>query len=116
MPYFSLIIPVYNRPQEVGELLESLAEQTEQDFEVIIVEDGSSVKCEEVVKSFAATLDVKYFYKPNSGRSQTRNYGMERATGKYLVFYRLLGDTVVIYHIAHGASDYPKLLKTAFFS
>ena len=87
MPYFSLIIPVYNRPQEVGDLLESLAEQTEQDFEVIIVEDGSSVKCEEVVKSFAATLDVKYFYKPNSGRSQTRNYGMERATGKYLVFF-----------------------------
>lgn len=87
MAYFSIIIPVYNRPQEVRELLESLVKQTNQDFEVVIVEDGSSLKCEEVVREFVVCLDIKYFYKPNSGRSQTRNYGMARAEGKYLVFF-----------------------------
>lgn len=87
MPYFSIIIPVYNRPAEVRELLESLAGQTCKDFEVIIVEDGSSVTCDAVIQEFSDRLDVKYFFKPNSGRSQTRNYGMERINGEYLIFF-----------------------------
>lgn len=87
MAYFSIIIPVYNRPQEVKELLDSLSGQRNKDFEVLIIEDGSSVKCDEVVEVYAGELDIKYFFKPNSGRSKTRNYGMERATGEYLVFF-----------------------------
>lgn len=84
---FSIIIPVYNRPDEVRELLESLARQTVKCFEVVLVEDGSTVRCDEVAREFAGVVDVRYFYKPNSGRSLTRNYGMERATGDYLVFF-----------------------------
>ena len=70
---YSVIVPVYNRPNECEELLESLTHQTEKDFEVIIVEDGSSVPCREVVEQYADKLDVHYYAKPNSGPGQTRN-------------------------------------------
>ena len=83
---FSIIIPVYNRPQEIEELLQSLAKQTYSgSFEVIIVEDGSSDRSENVVKSFKQQLDIKYFYKENSGPGQSRNYGMQRAGGNYFI-------------------------------
>lgn len=85
---FSIIIPVYNRIDEVEELLESLAAQTIHNFEAIIVEDGSTKPCESAVKKWQAKgLDVKYFYKENEGRSIARNYGMEHATGDYFVFF-----------------------------
>ena len=70
---YSLIIPVYNRPDEVDELLQSLTQQTFHDFEVIVVEDGSPLPCKEVVRKYQSVLDVKYFSKPNSGPGQTRN-------------------------------------------
>lgn len=82
---YSLIIPVFNRPDEVDELLESLTCQTFDDFEVLVVEDGSSVPCEEVVKRYASRLTVHYFQKTNSGPGQTRNYGAERAQGEFLI-------------------------------
>ena len=82
---YSFIIPVYNRPDEVDELLESLTRQTDKDFEVIVVEDGSSVPCKEVVKHYADCLDIHYYNKPNSGPGQTRNYGAERSNGEYLI-------------------------------
>lgn len=82
---YSVIIPVYNRPDEAQELLESLVQQECQDFEVIVVEDGSTVPCKEVVEQFCDRLDVKYFTKPNSGPGQTRNYGVERAQGEYVL-------------------------------
>ena len=82
---YSLIIPVYNRPDEVKELLESLSTQTFTDFEVVIVEDGSAVPCEHIVKEYKERLDIKYFTKPNSGPGQTRNYGAERSSGEYLL-------------------------------
>ena len=82
---YSVIIPVYNRPDEAQELLESLVQQECQDFEVIVVEDGSTVPCKEVVELFCDRLDVKYFTKPNSGPGQTRNYGVERAQGEYVL-------------------------------
>ncbi len=82
---YSLIIPVYNRPDEVDELLQSLTTQTYKDMEVIVVEDGSTVPCEEVVKRYAKLLNLKYFQKPNSGPGQTRNYGAERSQGEYLI-------------------------------
>jgi len=85
--YFSIIIPVYNRPDEVEELLESLVKQTDKGFEVLIVEDGSTIRCEEVCKKYENLLTLRYFYKPNSGRSETRNFGMQRALGNYFVIF-----------------------------
>lgn len=82
---YSIIIPVYNRPDEVDELLNSLTQQTVRDFEVIVVEDGSSVTCEHVVKRYEQQLNIQYFNKPNSGPGQTRNYGAERSSGEYLL-------------------------------
>ncbi len=85
-PRFSVIVPVYNRVDEVRELMESLAAQTSRQFEVIIVEDGSTDPCGDVVKAFPQ-VDAHYFYKENEGRSIARNYGMERARGEWLVFF-----------------------------
>ena len=82
---YSLIIPVYNRPEEVDELLESLVGQQFADFEVLVVEDGSTLPCREVVEKYRGRLAVEYYFKPNSGPGQTRNYGAERSHGDYLI-------------------------------
>ena len=71
---YSFIVPVYNRPDEVDELLQSLAQQTLKDFEVIIVEDGSKTPCKDVCDKYASILDLFYYYKDNSGPGQSRNY------------------------------------------
>jgi len=84
---YSIIVPVYNRPEEVRELLESLTQQTYKNFEVIIVEDGSSHKCEDIVASFADRLEVHYYFKKNGGQGFARNYGYERATGDYFIVF-----------------------------
>ena len=84
-PRYSVIIPVYNRPDEVDELLESLSHQTLKDFEVLVVEDGSSVPCKEVADRYRLSMEVRYYAKPNSGPGQTRNYGAERSRGEYLL-------------------------------
>lgn len=85
---FSVIIPVYNRPDEVRDLLGSLLTQRVHNFEVIIVEDGSTIPCSrQCDDARAAGLDIKYFYKDNEGRSIARNYGMEHAGGDYFVFF-----------------------------
>lgn len=68
--FYSIIIPVYNRPDEVNELLLSLTKQRYTHFEVIVVEDGSTISCEEVVKNYSELLDVKYFSKPNRVRGR----------------------------------------------
>lgn len=82
---YSFIVPVFNRPDEVEELLESLTAQKMQDFEVVVVEDGSQKPCKQVCERFADRLPVHYFSKENSGPGQSRNYGAERARGEYLV-------------------------------
>jgi len=82
---YSIIVPVYNRPDEVRELLDSLTKQTLRDFEVIIVEDGSNTTCKDVCDKYADVLDLHYYYKENSGPGQSRNYGAERATGEWLI-------------------------------
>ena len=84
-PKYSVVIPVYNRPDEVDELLQSLCGQTYQNFEVVVVEDGSAIPCKQVVKKYTEMLDVHYFEKPNSGPGQTRNYAAERSRGEYLL-------------------------------
>ena len=90
---YSLIVPVYNRPDEVDELLESLCSQTLKDFEVIIVEDGSQKPCKDVCDKYANILDLHYYYKENSGPGQSRNYGVERAHGDYVI---ILDSDVVL--------------------
>lgn len=82
---YSVIIPVYNRPDEVDELLQSLTTQHFKDFEVIVVEDGSTIPCQTVVEAYTELLDIKYYSKSNSGPGQTRNYGAERSQGDYLL-------------------------------
>lgn len=84
---YSIIIPVYNRPDEIEDLLASLAAQTCRNFEVVVVEDGSTVPCREVIEKYAQTIPVKYFFKPNEGRSIARNYGMQRAEGNCFIFF-----------------------------
>ena len=84
-PTYSLIVPVYNRPDEVDELLDSLTRQTLGDFEVIVVEDGSTRPCADVAERYADRLHIRYYAKPNSGPGQTRNYGAERARGRYFI-------------------------------
>jgi len=83
---FSVIVPVYNRIDEVRDLLESLSRQTLKNFEVVIVEDGSTDRCQAEAES-VENLRVRYFYKENEGRSIARNYGMERAAGDYFIFF-----------------------------
>ncbi len=90
---YSVIVPVYNRPDEVDELLESLCQQDERDFEVLVVEDGSQVSCKHVCDKYADSLDIHYYYKDNSGPGQSRNYGAERAHGEYLL---ILDSDVVL--------------------
>jgi glycosyltransferase involved in cell wall biosynthesis len=82
---FSIIVPVYNRPQEIDELLASLCRQTVKDFEVVIVEDGSSMPCKDICKRYADQLDIRYLVKPNGGPSAARNFGAEHAQGEYLL-------------------------------
>ena len=82
---YSIIVPVFNRPDEVDELLQSLCQQTIKDFEVIIVEDGSTTPCKDVCEKYAGILDLHYYYKENSGPGQSRNYGAERAKGEWLI-------------------------------
>ena len=82
---YSIIIPVYNRPEEVAELLQSLSKQTFRDFDVHIVEDGSDVPCREVCDHFANRLDIHYYMKENGGPGAARNYGAEHATGDYFI-------------------------------
>ena len=87
MPYFSVIIPVYNRPDEMKELLDSLAAQTCTDFEVVIIEDGSTLKCDTLADSYRDRMPITYFYKPNTGQSDSRNIGMSKASGDYFLFF-----------------------------
>ena len=86
-PRYSIIVPVYNRPDEVNELLTSLTKQTYKDLEIIIVEDGSTVRCDKIVDQFRDLLRIQYFFKPNSGPGPSRNFGFGHARGEYLVVF-----------------------------
>jgi glycosyltransferase involved in cell wall biosynthesis len=86
-PKYSVIIPVYNRPAEVCDLLESLLTQTRRNFEIILVEDGSSITCEEVVNAYAEKLPIRYYYKSNTGPGPARNFGFAHAEGEYFVVF-----------------------------
>ena len=83
---FSIIIPVFNRPNEIDELLESLTQQDfQEDFEVLIIEDGSTEKSDFVAKKYQEKLNLSYFLKENSGAGDSRNFGMKQASGNYFI-------------------------------
>jgi glycosyltransferase involved in cell wall biosynthesis len=85
---FSIIIPVYNRPQEIDELLQSLTKQTYiKKFEVVVVEDGSENISKEIVQTYSKDLNIQYFLKNNTGAGASRNYGMLHATGNYFIIF-----------------------------
>ena len=84
--YFSFIVPVYNRPDEVDELLESLTKFTSNiPFEVVIIEDGSTIPCHSIIEKYSHKLTISYFFKPNSGPGDSRNFGMQNAKGDYFI-------------------------------
>lgn len=86
-PKYSVVIPVYNRPDELRELLESLTKQLFTDFEVLVVEDGSTKRSEDVVEQFSRRLRIQYLTKPNTGPGPSRNFGFEHASGEYFVLF-----------------------------
>src|SRR5476651_1324358 len=115
--FFSVIIPLYNRPQEIGELLYTLTLQTYTRFEVLVIEDGSVNDASEVVESFVSQLDIKYFVKPNSGQGFSRNFGFERAMGDYFIIFdsdclippdylEIVAESLIADHLdAYGGPD-----------
>ena len=83
---FSFIIPVYNRPNEIEELLQSFSKlKGDIPFEVVIIEDGSTLTSKAVIRKYQSVLDISYFFKPNSGPGDSRNYGMKKAKGNYFI-------------------------------
>ena len=91
---FSIIIPVYNRPNEIDELLESLTKQDfSDDFEVLIIEDGSTQKSDLIVENYKNKLNLNYFFKENSGAGASRNFGMQNASGNYFI---ILDSDVIV--------------------
>ena len=92
--HFSIIVPVYNRPNEIDELLESLTKQEyAAAFEVLIVEDGSTQKSDAIVEKYKDSLNIQYFFKENTGAGASRNFGMQQATGNYLI---ILDSDVIV--------------------
>ena len=86
--YFSIIIPVFNRPDEIKELLDSLVQTDyKEDFELVIIEDGSNLTCENVIDSFKSKLNISYYIKENTGPGDSRNYGMKKAKGDYFLIF-----------------------------
>jgi len=85
---FSIVVPVYNRPDEVDELLESLSTQNYiGDFEVVIIEDGSTLRCEAVIDKYREKVNISYYFKENSGPGDSRNFGMQKAKGDYFLIF-----------------------------
>jgi glycosyltransferase involved in cell wall biosynthesis len=115
--FFSIIIPLYNRPQEIKELLESLTLQTYSNFEVLVIEDGSVNDAEAIVDTFTNKLNLRYFKKQNEGQGFTRNFGFERAKGDYFVIFdsdclippaylQIVNDSLAVNYLdAYGGPD-----------
>lgn len=106
---YSVIIPVYNRPDEIDELLQSLTLQTFDNFEVLIIEDGSDQSCEDIVISYSDRLTIRYYFKENSGQGYSRNYGFERAIGNYFVVFD--SDCIIPPHYFENVNQFLRLHK-----
>ena len=104
---FSFIIPVYNRPKEIEELLESFLKLSSNlEYEIVIVEDGSTETSEAVINNYSEQLNISYYYKNNSGPGDSRNYGMQRAKGNYYII--LDSDIILPEHYLQEVDDYLK--------
>lgn len=106
---YSVIIPVYNRPEEINELLQSLTEVSYKSFEVLIIEDGSTDTCEHIIGRFSETLDIHYYQKRNTGQGFTRNFGFERAKGDYFVVFD--SDCLIPSHYFNAINEKIELLN-----
>lgn len=85
---FSIIIPIFNRPDEIDELLLSLSQTAyNKPFEIVIVEDGSTVTCEKIIEKYKNRLEISYYFKQNSGPGDSRNFGMQKAKGDYFIIF-----------------------------
>jgi glycosyltransferase involved in cell wall biosynthesis len=102
---YSLIIPLYNRPDEIDELLQSLCLQSFKDFEVIVIEDGSKdeLKADTIIEKYSSKLKLKYFYKENSGQGFSRNYGFEKASSDYFII--LDSDCIIPPHYMQAVHE-----------
>jgi len=100
---FSIIVPIYNRPDEARELLESLSGQTFTDFELVLVEDGSTKPCAKEVETFRSFFSILYLVKDNTGRSDSRNVGMKNAKGDYFIFFD--SDCIIPPHYLETVND-----------
>lgn len=109
MSQISIIIPVYNRPEEIDELLETLTLQSDNDFEIIVVEDGSKIDCKHIVDKYTDELQISYFVIPNSGAGQARNYGVRKSKGEFVVIVDsdclLPGDYIKLIRQALAEND-----------
>ena len=106
MPFFSVIIPTYNRSEDLKRSLESVLLQSFTDFEVIVVDDGSTDDTAQVVRSFSDER-VRYIYQDNSERSAARNNGIRNASGKYIC----LLDSDDIYYPEHLDTLYQQIIE-----
>lgn len=104
MPKYSIVVPVYNRPDELRELLQSLTDQTYKNFEVVIVEDGSTEDSESVCQRFKDILDIHYFVKENGGQGFARNHGYERCQGAYFIVFD--SDCILPAHYMQSVHDF----------
>ncbi|SFU73547.1 Glycosyltransferase, GT2 family [Pustulibacterium marinum] len=105
--YFSIVVPIYNRPEEADELLSSLAQQSFQKaFEIVIVEDGSQRTSKEVVLKYKELLNISYYFKPNTGPGDSRNFGMKKAKGNYFII--LDSDCIIPSDYLQNVSNYLK--------
>lgn len=109
----SFIIPIYNRPEELRELLESLKAQSEEVFEVVVIEDGSQLPSDKVISSFKDYLPLVYFTKKNTGPGDSRNYGMARAKGTYFII--LDSDCVLPVDYLKSVNEYLSKHEIDFF-
>ena len=108
--YFSIVIPVFNRPDEIDRLLQSLTLQDDKNpFEVVVVEDGSTIDAKQVCDRYSNQLEINYYFKPNSGPGDSRNYGMSKAKGNY--FLILDSDCILP---SHYLSTVQKALSTSY--
>ena len=101
---YSLIIPVYNRREEIDELLESLVSQSHDSFEIIVVEDGSSKRSDDIVDKYSSKLNIQYFYKENSGPGASRNFGMSKARGEWFIIFD--SDCLIPNHYLTAVNKY----------
>ena len=85
MPFFSVVIPLYNKDKYVARTIETVLKQRFTDFEIVIINDGSTDSSEEIVKSFSDSR-INYFLTENQGAAAARNLGIEKSTAPYIAF------------------------------